>query len=292
MYFSNPETTKVYLPKRQQAKIPEPSLILTQENNIFLHNQQEAILFTPPGAQLTQLFEKRLGINFTHVDLDYLQQNLPRLFIDDLELAENFEIEIDLDESPTTNLNSTSGRVQVKITNLTLKETDTHNNALSNIYTTTGSPISSAIACALTKVTGRPVIINEAHSSPNGKTIEITYNIEVAEYKEQPIEYKEFETILEPIEPIEYHQPTNDARLQQLTSLILIILGAIILIWIGQLTWYETAVWGKTIQEALFAARTGEAISLGIGMRLIYYLLIGLALVFSGIFLYNERGQT
>ena len=74
-YFKDPETNKAYLPKQPEEEAPEPNLILNQENNFFLKDQK-AILFTPPGSQLTKLFEKRLGTNFAHVDLDYIRQNL------------------------------------------------------------------------------------------------------------------------------------------------------------------------------------------------------------------------
>jgi len=92
-YFEDQETNKAYLPKRLDEKPPEPNLILTQENQFFL-NYPEGILFTPPGAQLTKLFEKRLGISFTQANLQYFKQNLPKLFIEDLEIAENLEIDI------------------------------------------------------------------------------------------------------------------------------------------------------------------------------------------------------
>ena len=59
--------------------------------------------------------------------------------------------------------------------------------------------------------------------------------------------------------------------------------GSIILAWVGWLTWYDMTSWGKDITLIFFGSRTGETISLGIDMRVIYYLLTGLALLLSGL---------
>jgi hypothetical protein len=60
-------------------------------------------------------------------------------------------------------------------------------------------------------------------------------------------------------------------------------LGSIILVWVACLTWYDITILGKDVALIFFGSRTGEVISLGIGMHLIHYLLIGLALQLSGL---------
>jgi hypothetical protein len=71
--------------------------------------------------------------------------------------------------------------------------------------------------------------------------------------------------------------------LPNLPSLFLAAFGSIILAWVGYLTWYDMTWWGKDIALIFFGSRTGEAISLGIGMKVIHYLLIGLTLLLSGL---------
>jgi len=71
-------------------------------------------------------------------------------------------------------------------------------------------------------------------------------------------------------------------RHTNLASLFLTAFGSIILAWVGWLTWYDMTVWGKDITLIFFGPRTGEAISLGIGMKVIYYSLMGLAPLFLG----------
>jgi len=65
-------------------------------------------------------------------------------------------------------------------------------------------------------------------------------------------------------------------------GLFLAILGAVTLAWVGQLTRYDMTRWGKDIALIFFGSRTGENISLGIGMKVMHYFLMGLALFFSG----------
>ena len=182
-YLKDPETYKAYLSKRAEEKPPEPNLILKQKNQLFLKNP-EGILFTPPGAKLTKLFEKRLGINFALANLNYFKQNLPKLLMDDLEIAENIEIEIKPKKFSIEKRATNYGIIHVKITNSIFRNMVKENPKLSQIHNTIGSPISSAIACALTKVTGRPLIIEDNQSYDDGNIIEVTYKIEKLEYTE------------------------------------------------------------------------------------------------------------
>jgi len=71
--------------------------------------------------------------------------------------------------------------------------------------------------------------------------------------------------------------------LSNLASLFLTAFGSLILVWVCWLTWYDITVWNKAITLIFFGSRTGEAISLGIGMKVIYYFLIGLGLLISGL---------
>jgi hypothetical protein len=65
--------------------------------------------------------------------------------------------------------------------------------------------------------------------------------------------------------------------------------GSIILAWVGWLTWHDVTVLGKDIILIFFGSRTGECISLGIDMKLVYYSLIGLALLILGLSIFLRR---
>ena len=293
-YLKDPETSKAYLPKRPEEKSPEPNLILKHENQLFLNNP-EGILFTPPGAQLTRLFEKRLDISFTQANLQYIKQNLPKLLIEDLEIAEDLEIEIKPSKFSTEKIGTNYGTVHVRITNSIFKNMLKENPKLSQIYNTIGTPICSAIACALTKVTGRPLIIEDIQSYEDSNTIEVTYKIENLEYTEQPeaplIEIPEYKERSEPPFTDIIEAVVRTPLFPRLIGLSLIILGFLTLVWISQLTWYEMNIWHKDLGFIFFTYRTGEPIGLGIGMKVIYYFVIGSALLLSGTLAYLRKGK-
>ena len=71
--------------------------------------------------------------------------------------------------------------------------------------------------------------------------------------------------------------------LSNVPGFFLATLGSLTLAWVGQLTWHDITVWGKDLVLVFFGSRTGESISLGIGMNVIHYFLIGLTLLFLGL---------
>jgi len=181
-YFENPEASKVYVSKQEGAELPTPELILKHESQLFIKNPQ-GILLTPPGAEMTKLFEKTLGTSFTKVDIEYLQQNLPKLLIEALEIAEDLEIEtknrkVTREITDAVSLIGTArGTIHVKITNPILQDLWKEDRRLSHLCGTVGCPISSAIACALTKATGKPITIEKIQPSKDGKIIEADYGV-------------------------------------------------------------------------------------------------------------------
>jgi len=76
--------------------------------------------------------------------------------------------------------------------------------------------------------------------------------------------------------------------------LFLVASAALILAWISWLTWTDMTQWSKDIGSIFFGSRTGEAISLGIGMTVIHYFLISMSLLAAGVVLFikNRIGAT
>ncbi len=290
-YFRGVETNKLYIPKQQREKLPDPELILNQEKQFFLKNP-EGILITPPGAQLSKIFEKRLDTSFTQADLQYFKQNLPRLFIEDLEIAETLEIEIKPSKISPENKGIPYGTIHLKLINSILKDTYKENQKLPHIFNAIGCPIFSAIACVLTQVTGKPLTIEKIQSHENGEIIEVTYKIRKLEYQEQPeAPLAEFiEKIVSPAKFIE--RLVSPHHLSKLPSRILIVLGLITIVWIGQFTGYQM-LWQKSLDLILFGSEFEESIGLGINMKVIHYYVLALALIFSGtlIHLRKKRGK-
>jgi hypothetical protein len=65
--------------------------------------------------------------------------------------------------------------------------------------------------------------------------------------------------------------------------------AGLVLAWVGWLTWIDLTVWSKDIGEIFFGSRTGEAISLGIGITVIHYFSIGMLLLAAGVVLFLRK---
>jgi hypothetical protein len=90
---------------------------------------------------------------------------MPKLFIEDLEIAQNLNITVE------------NSKIRVKIENSALQSLTNETAKLSKLYESLGCPLSSAIACALAKATGKPVTIKKQQINEENKTIEIEYQI-------------------------------------------------------------------------------------------------------------------
>jgi len=168
-YLKGFESSKIYLSAQDSMKLPSLEQIRDQDK-AFLKNS--GVLITPPGMELSRLFEKTLGTSFMKVDLQYLEQNMPKLLIEDLEIAQKVEIKTE------------NSRVHVRMENSIYKNLWKEAIKLPNLWCSLGDPLVSAIACALTKATGKPVIIEKNQVSNEGQTIDIEYRI-LEEQKEK-----------------------------------------------------------------------------------------------------------
>ena len=71
--------------------------------------------------------------------------------------------------------------------------------------------------------------------------------------------------------------------------LILFSISFVILLMVGYVTLFDIFYWNKDLGFIFFGPRLGEALTLSIGMTLIYYLLIGLVLLSIGIVLFYRK---
>ena len=162
-YLRDLESSKVFINAQRNLKLPSDEQI-QNEDKVFLKNP-EGMLVTPPGLELARLFEETLGTSFTKEDLKSIEQNMPRLLVEDLEIAQNVQIE------------TVNNIVHFKIENSIYKNMCHGAKNLANICNTLGCPLCSAIACALAKATGKPVIIEKNQISEGGQIIDIEYRL-------------------------------------------------------------------------------------------------------------------
>ncbi|HDQ05753.1 MAG TPA: hypothetical protein ENN36_03395 [Candidatus Bathyarchaeota archaeon] len=66
-------------------------------------------------------------------------------------------------------------------------------------------------------------------------------------------------------------------------ELSLVASAALVLSWVSWLTWIDVTEWGKGLGSIFFGSRAGEPISLGIGMTVMHYFLIGVSLLSAGL---------
>jgi len=292
----------VYLPPRYLKEHKGGTLFIPSKKGITVPSIGEVtkgkatlnprgIFLTPPGLDLANLFEDELGKDFAKVDLLYLQNNLPKLFIEGLKIAEDFEMGREGD------------MIHAKITGTVCGELCREARKIPNICSL-GCPLCSSIAIALARATGKPVIIENNQLSADGKVIEAYYRIlgtisstdfpseeqtvvastEVSPSPSKTVASAEVSAEVVPPTPVKLTRGHLSHLLANLVGFVLLALGLYTVAWVGWLTWYDITTWSKSLALIFFGSRTGEAISLGIGMKVIHYLLIGSALLLSGIF--------
>lgn len=128
----------------------------------FLLKNPKGICIAPPGYGLVSLFERELKTEFTQINIDRLYDDLPTIIVKNLELAKEFEI------NPEKDL------IHIKIIDSVYKDLYSREQGFKSIHSV-GCPLTSAIACALAKTTGKLVAIVKDLISPDLKMIEVWY---------------------------------------------------------------------------------------------------------------------
>jgi hypothetical protein len=156
---SNPEKTVVFVPSRPLEKIPKPEEI---ENQTFVKNP-EGITIVPPGMALANLFEKELGVKFTEWSLEEMTKRLPKLLIENLEMAQDCTITNEGD------------RVSFRFVESVFTEFCAKLKGSTKVCSSMGCPMCSAMACVLAQVTHRPVKFDEDRFSIDRGTVDSSY---------------------------------------------------------------------------------------------------------------------
>jgi hypothetical protein len=141
------EHTAVYLPPKYLANPSQNRAYLAPHLEKLTINDASKTV-TPPGDEIVKVWEQRLGKHFVDVDLPFLETALPALLIE-YEVAERVNLQVFPD------------RLTLKLQNYLYTEGARDIVTASKALTSLGSPITSAIACALAKVTASPVIIKD-----------------------------------------------------------------------------------------------------------------------------------
>lgn len=157
----NPEKTVVFVPSAPLKRIPRAEEI---EKETF-SKTPDGVTMVPPGIALANLFERELGVEFSKCTLETLRERLPKLLIEDLEMVQDFAMDV--------NGNS----VRLKFTESIYEDFCRNLKTSTSVCSSLGCPICSAMACVLAQATGKPVGFHEDTFSPDGRTVESEYRI-------------------------------------------------------------------------------------------------------------------
>lgn len=155
------ESGLIFIPKTPRIGLPTPEEITEK----LCSKQKDSAFLTPPGLGLSRLFEKELGTSFVKIDFKHLQLVLPKILIEGLEIAENVEI------------HAQDNTITVEITGSILDSVCQATNNQLRTHAQVGCLLSSALACVLAKVTGKPISIRNETVDPKTKITKIDYNI-------------------------------------------------------------------------------------------------------------------
>jgi len=159
--LKNIESSLVFIPGALKTPLFTPE----ETNEKLLTNQKTGAFITPPGSALSRIFEEELGFSFTKTDLNQIKNKFPKLLVEGMELAENAEIQIQ------------GNAVTLEITGSILDEICSQTDSQPKTHKQVGCLLSSAIACALAKATGKPVTIQNETRNQETKTTLIEYKI-------------------------------------------------------------------------------------------------------------------
>lgn len=144
---------------------PDQALPTTKETNPkeLETKNPTGLLVTPPGLALSKLFEKELKRPFTETSLEDLQTQLPKLF-DELQITKQLDIQLE------------NSSITVRIATYIFEDLCKETAKLELTHKTVGCPLSSALACAFAKATGKPIVIEKEETSPD-ETTTILYKV-------------------------------------------------------------------------------------------------------------------
>ena len=163
-YLEDLRSGLVFIPAKDEVYVPAIGEVGKARDRVLLKNPS-GVCLVPSGVALVNLFERELGTSFVKVDLEYLMRNLPRVFVEALELAEDFELSVE------------GGRVHVRIEGSIYKDLCSEVRRLSRVCGSFGCPLCSSIACALAKASGRPVVMDGNEFSRDGNVMDVYYRV-------------------------------------------------------------------------------------------------------------------
>jgi hypothetical protein len=158
---AKPGKTVVFVPSHPLTSIPSADSF---ENETFVKNP-DGMVILPPGLELAHLIERQLGVEFSVLGLEKLSNRLPKLLIESLEIAQDFDMRVDGNIVHFNFLESIYSEFCNKLWVST------------RVCSSLGCPICSAMACIVAQASGKPVSIEEDTLSEDGRSMSSSHRI-------------------------------------------------------------------------------------------------------------------
>jgi hypothetical protein len=156
------ESSLIFFPKSSNlVDLPNPEEITNKLYSI----QREGIFLVPPGFGIMRSIESVLHISFLKIDIQNLQIMLPKIIVEQFELAEDMDISLENDK--------VNMRIIGSVFSSVLKQTDNKSLTQNQV----GSPLSSALACILAKVLDCPIIFENETINFDKKEQILTFTV-------------------------------------------------------------------------------------------------------------------
>jgi hypothetical protein len=151
----------VYISAQETSEMPGVDELAESK---FLLKNSKGVLIAPPGVGLLEEMESKLHVDLTKTSLTELSEILPPFLLDNFNLAKDIT------------LNVKGNLVNLRLTDSIYR--NLYGNAKhSKSVGMLGCPLASAVACALAKSSGKPVVIQRYRISLDGVTVEIQFNV-------------------------------------------------------------------------------------------------------------------
>jgi hypothetical protein len=152
--------TIVFLPKDTDQTLPSIEEMATSK---FMTKKPKGVILIPPGSGYLDRIEKLMRTDMTKTTLEDLCTTLPQIVLENFQLAKEIEMKTENNQIHLKTIDSI-------YKNLYLEE---DLKAVRLI----GDPLTSAIACAIAKATGKQLTIEAINITPDMRTLEATYQL-------------------------------------------------------------------------------------------------------------------
>jgi len=107
------------------------------------------LFLTPPGQALSKLFEERIGESLSRFDIKKFKKKISNLLTTELKLVESLNVEIE------------KGLIKIEITKSVFEPNCQETNNKLKTHKLVGCLLTSALACMLVKMMGKPIYIKD-----------------------------------------------------------------------------------------------------------------------------------